>query len=132
MSTENEIREIASRNTWDAAPRAGETMAIRYELNAIVEICYHEPIGMELLGLGARSGWAQITTAMAPPANEHLISIDDQGEGHEDRIVASFITFDVVGIMKSEGGWPAGTFGAQGAINSTDQRGVRSFATGND
>jgi hypothetical protein len=44
--------------------------------------------------------------------NDHLVSVD----GDEASIDTQFITFDVVGTAKPEGGWPVGTFGAQGAI----------------
>jgi SnoaL-like domain len=43
---------------------------------------------------------------------DHLVSVD----GDEASIETQFITFDVVGTVKPEGGWPVGTFGAQGTI----------------
>ena len=51
-------------------------------------------------------GWRHHTTY------DHLVSVD----GDEGSIDTQFITFDVVGVRKPEGGWPAGTFGAQGTI----------------
>jgi hypothetical protein len=51
-------------------------------------------------------GWSHHTTY------DHLVSVD----GDEASIDIQFITFDVVGTKKPEGGWPAGTFGAQGTI----------------
>jgi hypothetical protein len=51
-------------------------------------------------------GWSHHTTY------DHLVSVD----GDEAGIDAQFITFDVVGTRKPEGGWPVGTFGAQGTI----------------
>jgi hypothetical protein len=62
-----------------------------------------------------------MTTAMAPhpplgwshhTTYDHLVSVD----GDEAGIETQFITFDVVGAKKPEGGWPAGTFGARGTI----------------
>ena len=51
-------------------------------------------------------GWSHHTTY------DHLVSVD----GDEAGIDTQFITFDVVGAKKPEGGWPDGTFGAQGTI----------------
>ena len=123
MSTENEIREIVSRYTRAADRRDGEALAKLYEADAVVEIHYRGPDGMELLG--TLSGGAQIAAAMStamaphPPLGwshhttyDHLVSVD----GDEASIETQFITFDVVGTRKPEGGWPAGTFGAQGTI----------------
>jgi hypothetical protein len=123
MSTENEITEIVSRYTRAADRRDGEAMAQLYDADAVVEIHYRGPDGMELLG--TLSGGAQITAAMTtamaphPPLGwshhttyDHVVSIDDD----EASIETQFITFDVVGTRKPEGGWPDGTFGAQGTI----------------
>jgi ketosteroid isomerase-like protein len=128
MSTENEIRQIVSRYTRAADQRDGEAIAKLYEADAVVEVHYHRgPDGMELLG--TLSGGAQIAAAMsAPPSGamaphpplgwshhttyDHLVSVD----GDEASIDTQFITFDVAGTRKPEGGWPAGTFGAQGTI----------------
>jgi predicted dinucleotide-binding enzyme len=78
---------------------------------------------MELLG--TLSGGAQIAAAMstdmAPHPSlgwshhttyDHLVSVD----GDDASIDTQFITFDIAATRKPEGGWPAGTFGAQGAI----------------
>jgi hypothetical protein len=51
-------------------------------------------------------GWSHHTTY------DHLVTVD----GDEASIETQFITFDVAGTRKPEGGWPPGTFGAQGAI----------------
>jgi ketosteroid isomerase-like protein len=123
MSTETEIKEIVSRYTRAADRRDGEAMATLYEADAVVEVRYRGPEGME--PLGKLSGAAQIaeamSTAMAPhpplgwshhTTYDHLVSVD----GDEASIETQFITFDVVGIRKPEGGWPEGTFGAQGTI----------------
>jgi hypothetical protein len=123
MGTEDDIRQIVSRYTRAADGRDGETMATLYEADAVVEIRYQGPEGMELLG--TLSGGAQIATAMTtamaphPPLGwshhttyDHLASIN----GDEASLDTQFITFDVVGTKKPEGGWPSGTFGAQGAI----------------
>jgi ketosteroid isomerase-like protein len=124
MSTENEIRRIVSRYTRAADRRDGEALAQLFEADAEVEVRYHRgPDGDELLG--TLSGGAQIakamSTAMAPhpplgwshhTTYDHLVDVD----GDEASIETQFITFDVVGIAKPEGGWPAGTFGAQGSI----------------
>jgi SnoaL-like domain len=123
MSTANEITEIVSRYTRAADRRDGETMATLYDTDAVVEIRYRGPNGMELLG--TLSGGAQITAAMTtamaphPPLGwshhttyDHLVSVEGDGA----TIDTQFITFDVVGSRKPDGGWPAGTFGAQGAI----------------
>jgi hypothetical protein len=126
MSTEDEIREIVSRYTRAADSRDGGTLAALYEADAVVEIHYHGPDGIddgELLG--TLSGGDQIaeamSTAMAPhpplgwshhTTYDHLVSVD----GDEASVEAQFITFNVVGTRKPEGGWPAGTFGAQGTI----------------
>ena len=124
MSTENEITEIVSRYTRAADQRDGAAMAKLYEADAVVEVHYHRgPDGMELLG--TLSGGAQIaeamSTAMAPHPSlgwshhttyDHLVSVD----GDEASIDTQFITFDVAGTRKPDGGWPVGTFGAQGTI----------------
>ncbi|MEV6539522.1 nuclear transport factor 2 family protein [Streptomyces sp. NPDC051665] len=124
MSTETEIRQIVSRYTRAADRRDGEALAQLYEADAVVEVHYHRgPDGTELLG--KLSGGAQIAAAMStamaphPPLGwshhttyDHLVSVD----GDEASIDTQFITFDVVGIKKPEGGWPEGTFGAQGTI----------------
>ena len=123
MSTENDITEIVSRYTRAADQRDGEALAKLYETDAVVEIRYRGPGGMELLG--TLSGGAQIAAAMStamaphPPLGwshhttyDHLVSVD----GDEASIETQFITFDVTGARKPEGGWPAGTFGAQGTI----------------
>ena len=125
MSAENEVREIVSRYTRAADWRDGEAMARLYEADAVVEIHYRGPDGMELLG--TLSGGAQIAAAMStamaphPPLGwshhttyDHLVSVDDDGD--EASIETQFITFDVAGTPKPEGGWPAGAFGAQGTI----------------
>jgi hypothetical protein len=123
MSAENEIREIVSRYSRAADWRDGAALAKLYEVDAVVEIHYRAPDGMELLG--TLSGGAQIaaamSTAMAPhqplgwshhTTYDHLVSVD----GDQASIDTQFITFDVVGTRKPEGGWPVGTFGAQGTI----------------
>jgi SnoaL-like domain len=123
MRTEHEITEVVSRYTRAADRRDGEEMAQLYDADAVVEIHYRGPDGTELLG--TLSGGAQIAAAMStamaphPPLGwshhttyDHLVSIDD----NEASIDTQFITFDVVGSGKPEGGWPAGTFGAQGTI----------------
>ena len=123
MSADNEIREIVSRYTRAADERDGAAMAKLYEDDAVVEVHYRGPDGMQLLG--TLSGRAQIeaamTSAMAPhpplgwshhTTYDHLVFVD----GDEASIDTQFITFDVVGTSKPEGGWPAGTFGAQGTI----------------
>jgi hypothetical protein len=123
MSTESEIKEIVSRYTRAADRRDGQEMAELYEADAVVEVHYRGPGGME--SLGTLSGKAQIaaamTTAMAPhpplgwshhTTYDHLVSID----GDKASIETQFITFDVVGFPKPEGGWRTGTFGAQGTI----------------
>jgi hypothetical protein len=43
---------------------------------------------------------------------DHLVSVD----GDEASIDTQFITFAVAATRKPEGGWPVGTFGAQGTI----------------
>jgi hypothetical protein len=124
MSTKNEITEIVSRYTRAADQRDGKALAELFEADADVSIHYHRgPDGDELLG--TLSGGAQIAAAMStsmaphPPLGwshhttyDHLVSVD----GDEASIETQFITFDVVGIRKPEGGWPEGTFGAQGTI----------------
>jgi hypothetical protein len=123
VTTETEIREIVSRYTRAADRRDGEELAKLYEAEAVVEVHYRGPDGMELLG--TLSGGAQIAAAMStamaphPPLGwshhttyDHLVSVDGDDAGIETQ----FITFDVVGTEKPEAGWPAGTFGAQGAI----------------
>jgi hypothetical protein len=123
MSAEDEIREIVSRYTRAADWRDGETLAKLYEPDAVVEIRYRGPDGMELLGTlsGGEQIAAAMSTAMAPhpprgwshhTTYDHLVSVD----GDEASIDTQFITFDVAGTRKPEGGWPAGTFGAQGTI----------------
>ena len=130
MSTENDIREIVSRYTRAADWRDGDALAELFEADAVVEIHYHRgPDGMELLG--TLSGGAQIAAAMStamaphPPLGwshhttyDHLVSVNGDGDGDRDQasIDTQFITYDVVGTSKPEGGWPAGTFGAQGTI----------------
>jgi hypothetical protein len=126
MSAENEVREIVSRYTRAADRRDGAALAKLYEADAVVEVHYHGPKGIddgELLGTlsGAEQIEASMTTAMAPhpplgwshhTTYDHLVTID----GDEASIETQFITFDVVGTRKPDGGWPAGTFGAQGTI----------------
>jgi hypothetical protein len=126
ISTEDEIREIVSRYTRATDRRDGETVATLYEADAVVEIHYHGPDGIddgELLGTlsGGTQIAAAMSTAMAPhpplgwshhTTYDYLVSVD----GDEASIETQFITFDVVGARKPESGWPAGTFGAQGTI----------------
>ncbi|WP_028061856.1 nuclear transport factor 2 family protein [Candidatus Solirubrobacter pratensis] len=123
MSAESEIREIISRYTRAADSRDGEALAKLCEADAVVEIYYRGPDGMELLGTlsGGEQIAAAMTTAMAPhpplgwshhTTYDHLVSVD----GDEAGIDTQFITFDVVGTTKPEAGWPVGTFGAQGTI----------------
>jgi hypothetical protein len=47
MSTETEIREIVSRYTRAADRRDGAAMAALYEADAIVEVHYHGPDGID-------------------------------------------------------------------------------------
>jgi hypothetical protein len=126
MSAENEIREILSRYTRAADRRDGEALAALFASDAVVEVHLHGPDGLddgELLGklTGAEQVEMAMTRAMAPhpplgwshhTTYDHLVSVD----GDEASIEAQFITFNVVGTRKPEGGWPAGTFGAQGTI----------------
>jgi hypothetical protein len=101
MSTENEIKEIVSRYTRAADWRDGDALSKLFEADAVVEIHYRGPEGMELLG--TLSGGGQIATAMAtdmaphPPLGwshhttyDHLVSVD----GEEASIDTQFITFD--------------------------------------
>lgn len=123
MSTEAALREIVSRYTRAADWRDGDALAELFEADAVVEINYRGPDGLE--PLGALTGGTQIaaalTTAMAPhqalgwshhTTYDHLVSIN----GDDAAVDTQFITFDVTGTRKPESGWPAGTFGAQGAI----------------
>jgi hypothetical protein len=126
MSTENEIKQIVSLYTRAADRRDGAAMAALYEADAVVEVSYHGPNGLddgEPLGklTGAEQIEQAMTVAMAPhpplgwshhTTYDHLVSID----GDEASIETQFITYNVVGTKRPEGGWPAGTFGAQGSI----------------
>jgi hypothetical protein len=127
VSAENEVTEIVSRYTRAADQRDGEAMAKLYDADAVVEIHYRGPDGMELLGTlsGGEQIEAGMSTAMAPhpplgwshhTTYDHLFSVD----GDEASIETQFITFDVVGTRKPEGGWPVGTFGAQGTIKAIE------------
>jgi SnoaL-like domain len=127
MSAESEVTEIVSRYTRAADQRDGEAMAKLYDADAVVEIYYRGPDGMELLGTlsGAEQIEAGMSTAMAPhpplgwshhTTYDHMFSVD----GDEASIETQFITFNVVGTRKPEGGWPVGTFGAQGTIKSIE------------
>ena len=122
-STEAELNELIARYTRAADQRDGAAMAKLYEDDAVVEVFYRGPDGMEPLGTlsGAAQIEASMTTAMAPhpplgwshhTTYDHLVSIN----GDEADIETQFITYDVVGKKKPDGGWPAGTFGAQGTI----------------
>src|SRR6202171_3387484 len=126
MSAESEIKEIVSRYTRAADWRDGEALAKLYEADAVIEIHHRGPDGMELLGTlpGGAQIAAAMSTAMAPhpplgrshhTTYDHLVSVD----GDEASIDTQFITFDVAGTREPEGGWPAGTFGAQGTTNPT-------------
>ena len=123
MSAENEIREIVSRYTRAADWRDGEALAKLYEADAVVEIHYRGSDGMELLGTlsgGAPSQrpcprpwrrtrpWAGATT---PPTTTWSPSTATRPAS-----IPSSSPIDVVGTRKPEGGWPVGTFGAQGTI----------------
>jgi hypothetical protein len=126
MSTENEIKEIVSRYTRAADHRDGAAMAALFETDAVSEIYLHGPGGpddREPLGklTGAEQIEAAVTGAMAPhpplgwshhTTYDHLVSVT----GDEASIETQFITYNVVGAPKPEGGWPTGTFGAQGTI----------------
>jgi len=126
MSTEDEIKEIVSRYTRAADRRDGAAMAALYEADAVVGVQYHGPGGIddgEVLGSlsGAEQIGASVTVAVAPhpplgwshhTTYDHLVTVD----GDEASIETQFITFNVVGTRKPEGGWPAGTSGAQGTI----------------
>jgi hypothetical protein len=126
MSTENEIREIVSRYTRAADRRDGDAMAALFEADAVSEVYLHGPGGAddrEPLGklTGAEQIGAAVTNAMAPhpplgwshhTTYDHLVSVD----GDDASIETQFITFDVVGASKPDGGWPEGTFGSQGTI----------------
>jgi SnoaL-like domain len=126
MSTEDEIKKIVSRYTRAADRRDGAAMAALFETDAASEIYLHGPGGpddRELLGklTGAEQIGAAVTDAMAPhpplgwshhTTYDHLVSVN----GDEANIETQFITFNVLGAAKPEGGWPAGTFGAQGTI----------------
>jgi SnoaL-like domain len=126
MSAECEIREIVSRYTRAADRRDGAAMAALYEPDAVVEVSYHGPDGLddgEMLGklTGAEQIEQAMTVAMAPhppwgwshhTTYDHLVTVD----GDDASIETQFITFNVVGAAMPEGGWPAGTFGAQGTI----------------
>jgi hypothetical protein len=126
MSTENEIKQIVSLYTRAADRRDGAAMAALFATDGVSEIYLHGPGGLddrELLGklTGAEQIEAAMTRAMAPhpprgwshhTTCDHLVSID----GDEASIETQFITYNVVGAAKPEGGWPAGTFGAQGSI----------------
>jgi hypothetical protein len=124
MNTENEITQIVSLYTRAADQRDGEALAKIFEADAVSEIYYRGPDGMELLG--TLSGGAQIagamSTAMAPhpplgwshhTTYDHLVTLDGDDDAS---IETQFITFDVVGVRKPESGWPESTFGAQGTI----------------
>ncbi len=127
MSTENEIREIVSRYTRAADRRDGDAMAALFETDAVSEVYLHGPGGAddrEPLGklAGAEQIGAAVTNAMAPhpplgwshhTTYDPLVTIDGDDDAS---IEVQFITYDVVGASKPEGGWPDGTFGAQGTI----------------
>ena len=126
MSTENEIKQIVSLYTRAADRRDGAAMAALFEADAVSEIYLHGPGGpddRESMGklTGADQIEAAMTNAMAPhpplgwshhTTYDHLVSVD----GDEASIETQFITYNVVGAAKPEGGWPTGTFGAQGSI----------------
>jgi len=101
-------------------------VAALFETDAVSEICLHGPAGVddrEPLGklTGAEQIEAAVTNAMAPhpplgwshhTTYDHLVTVN----GDEASIETQFITFNVVGTKKPEGGWPTATFGAQGTI----------------
>src|SRR5882757_5544572 len=63
MSAEHEIREIVSRYTRAADQRDGEELEKIYEADAVVEIHYRGPDGME--SQGSLAGGVQIAAAMS-------------------------------------------------------------------
>jgi hypothetical protein len=58
------------------------------------------------------ASWVELRTGLPSSSYDHLVTVD----GDEATIDTQFITFDVAGTRKPEGGWPVGTFGAQGTI----------------
>ena len=68
------------------------------------------------------AGRDEIVAFLRDKLGPDMITVHSAGQpeitvdGDEASIETQFITFDVAGAPKPEGGWPAGTFGAQGAI----------------
>ena len=106
-------RAIPEQSTLAAVVKIGE-WAVEPAANALAgkgQVVHLEPKAMEVLVfLAARAG--QVVS------REALLSAVWPGTvvGDEASIETQFITFDVAAARKPDGGWPAGTFGAQGTI----------------
>lgn len=103
--------------------RDGAAVAAQFASNGRVEILYNnagklEPIG-ELVGQDAIASAVSNMMQPHPPLGwSHHTTHDSiiEVNGDEAQLDAQFVVFKVVGKERPADGWPAGAFGAQGAV----------------
>lgn len=123
MSDERAVQQVLARYVRATDRRDGQALAALFTESGTVQIFHKgieqpETVG-ELVGREAISnavsnmmkphpsgGWSHHTT------HDTIIEVN----GDTATLDAQFIVFSVLGAEKPEGGWPAGTFGAQGNI----------------
>jgi hypothetical protein len=123
LSDEREIQQVLARYVRAADHRDGAAMAAVFLPDGKVEIFHNNAGTSELIGelAGAEAIGAAVMTMMKPHPPRgwsHHTTHDPLIEvvGETGTLDAQFVVFNVVGAEKPEGGWPEGSFGAQGSI----------------
>ncbi|MBV2353970.1 nuclear transport factor 2 family protein [Streptomyces sp. J2-1] len=125
MTDREDIIEVLARYVRANDTRNGSTLGELFTKDVLIEIFQHD-------GRGGRSELAPPTRGrdtlvdiydnLMPPhepdhwshhvTSDHIVKVD----GDRATLSAQFMMFRVRGVRKPDGGWPAGTFGAQGTI----------------
>lgn len=123
MSDERQVEQVLARYVRAADQRNSAEMSALFMPDATVEILLHQDgatvplgslsgaqtIGQAVAGLMAKHpprGWSHHTTS------NMIVEVD----GDEATLDAQFIVFNTVGLARPDGGWPAGSSGAQGVV----------------
>lgn len=123
MSDERQVEQVMARYVRAADRRNSAEMSALFMPDATVEILLQQngttvqlgslngaqTIGQAVAGLMAGHpprGWSHHTTSNT------IVAVD----GEEATLDTQFIVFNTIGLARPDGGWPAGSAGAQGVV----------------